>query len=1452
MKKILALAAAFCLVAFSASLAFSAEPNGQAADPGYIYFDLRYGNVTITASTYTGYLYGVEVTGSHDANNKYYVFQSEEGDSYTVDEDRLPSFIPTAASVTVDGKSWASYITNNDDVEAVIDTWNNEATAAGRAVTNNIVSVSGNSSFNVTIDDIWACDTGHLFSAKRDSGGVGFSPSGSGSMTLTLVGDNRVNAVHYHADKGSGAELIFQGSGSITAASASTDTKENASDANLKGENYWCSAIGGDDSGSDQADGIQIDGGVIFAGTTFHDNCTAIGGGGNAFGGVTINGGTVTAVASTTGTAIGGGIGYHSGGGDAAVNITGGTVYAYNHGTRQKGDDGNHHAVPSAAIGGGSSVEANGNGSTKVTITGGTVYAQSIHGVAIGGGGSALKNGGDATVTITGGTVTAISKAGNIGGAEVVAGASIGGGTGKLSGGTATLVVGDEATHTGPVVRTGSIGGGKALDEGAPVGYAVVKMHGGTLHGQVVMAAGGEKPCSFLMTGGTIDNGNNADAYWVGPGSSTKTFAFLEGNGGAVSVMNGTATMTGGTIQNCRNESRQPGNGDGGGAIFVSGGDFIMTGGTITKCDGYNGGAVLVKGGQVSIDGSAAAEGSKPVISYNTAADGGGIMAWGSTSNIDAKGVIVEQNVSNGSGGGIYAHSGGSIALGEGAIVRNNTARSNGGGAMAIGPVTIDGATITDNRAVNGAGACVSGGGYITMESGTIDKNVASGSGGGVYVSGGDFTMADGAVNDNVAAENGGGAYVSGGNFSMADGAVSNNKATSNGGGIYVSGGNVSVLDGELLKNTAVSGGAVYVVGGSCTMEGGIASGNTATENGGAVYVSKSEATNGSFRLAGGTLKENKAAKSGGGVYVSGGNFTMSAGEVNDNTAVENGGGAYVTGGGFTMTGGKIAENFAEASGGAACVSGGNLQMLGGVMEKNMATNGGAVYVAGGNFDMISGSLLSNGALKSDTKVTEYGGAVYVDGGNITIGVEGCEGGTTKESEHTVGEHTDKAHPIVEGNEAQFGGAFAVRGTNEANGTAITGIVNVYCSWIVGNEADNEGTGHNIYMDGGGLVHYLNSANIGESANHEIVTIGGQLQVVKDGQVIEIRLVYDSNASSFEAEWTGKAPEGYHINLPYCPQEWQDEQAKDENGSKAFVGWTPVPTSSSLAAEVRDSSAYLPVGRAIEVVGDTDGEMTFYAVWAPMYSEISYAYTIDGENVVQVANTSDIGIESVEVDGVVDDFSEYTYENVSYDRGIPNPSRSGFVFKGWLLYADTTKVSNWDWDPVPKGTSSEDVTRVSQVSPELWTGVIDRNFGDITLVAVFEPAYGNLTISKQVQGSIDEGQTFLFLIEGNPDREGVPNFTMEVALNGSQAVVIDQLPVGSYTVSEKEWSWRHTPKSVTAEKDAAATTTESSASFKLTVKGESLTFSDERLGNLWLSGADIARNIFAGIAASGE
>ena len=392
--------------------------NAEEEKPEYIYFDLNAGNVTITPTSYSGKIFVKGVATDVTANSvdvstlKFYVYQSTEVNKINTGwETKLnvgTCRIPKYAPVMVGNKFWSEFITNNTSVESVIETWDNKAgtsgavRSVGRTHTMNRIEVTcpkGTAiTCDLTIDNLYS--KYQEASVGRTTAGLLFRPLENNSiLTVNLVGDNRFGAVHY-TSKLSNNEIIFQGTGSLTVAdvdfhTASSDqSKSNGEGVSGYFSNYWCSAIGGNDSGEGNAIGIVFKGGTIFAGTTLAENCTAIGGGGNDKGVVTIEGGTITAVAATTGVAIGGGIGFNSQGGIGLVNISGGTVYAYNLG--------NEWEIPSAAIGSaGSSAKYGGDG--EVNISGNAyVYAQTALGTAIGGGSSKTQHGGNAKVNISG------------------------------------------------------------------------------------------------------------------------------------------------------------------------------------------------------------------------------------------------------------------------------------------------------------------------------------------------------------------------------------------------------------------------------------------------------------------------------------------------------------------------------------------------------------------------------------------------------------------------------------------------------------------------------------------------------------------------------------------------------------------------------------------------------------------------------------------------------------------------------------------------------------------------------------------------------------------------------------------------------------------------------------------------------------------------------------------
>ncbi len=741
-----------------------------------IYFDLALGNVTINASSYSGKVFRngqIETqSGTHVSGNHYYVYQSTEENRGGIWGGGLCT-PPTYDRVKgPDGQLWSDFITNNDSVDQVIEAWDKNhlgvATDVNRKATEHWINIIGAVTCNLTIDNIFSTYQ-DSYPTNRKTAGITFVPTRSDKgvknavVTVNIVGDNRIGAVHYanNSTTDNGNQIVFEGTGTLTV--ADVDGIKRAGELDLDSEvgldsgegywsNHWSSAIGGHDDSDEQiSNGIVINSGIIFAGTTKAENCTAIGGGGNEYGKITINGGTVTAVATTTGTAIGGGIGYNSYGGVGNVLITGGNVYAYNHANKWK--------IPSSAIGGAGS-KGNFGAKGDVNIEGGYVYAESALGTAIGGGSSYSKYGGDAIITISGGEVFAKT------GSELSA--SIGGGTGcsslqeatnsfKQDGGNATITI-----KGNPIIRTGSIGGGGTGNEKAKIGHARIDIYGGDIQGQFILSAGSEKKPEFTMRGGTIRNSDTDD----------KEYYHVKEDGGAVWLQYGDVTIEGGTIENCKAKR--------GGAIYIAGAEdskatFTMSGGTIRN--------------------------NEAVRANNS----------GSHKDTDTGDSV---NDFEGSGGAIYLVDG-EVVLTRGTISGNLAAGGHGGGIfIRRGDLTVDNFEISGNATeVRRTGGGANTGTY------------AGGNGGGVYVYSKktDVTVniISGKITGNTCDRRGGGLCViqeqeEGNNYIEADiniGAkdavttslvISGNHSLLQGGGLYARGTNahIDINSGTIQDNT--------------------------------------------------------------------------------------------------------------------------------------------------------------------------------------------------------------------------------------------------------------------------------------------------------------------------------------------------------------------------------------------------------------------------------------------------------------------------------------------------------------------------------------------------------------------------------------------------------------------------------------------------------------------------
>lgn len=515
-----------------------------------------------------------------------------------------------------------------------------------------------------------------------------------------------------------------------------------------------------------------------------------------------------------------------------------------------------------------------------------------------GGGGSGTQNGGNATINIAGGSIIAKSVGGTVNyhknnnknhTESIDAGVSIGGGTGKTSGGSVTLNISGDNT----ILRTGSIGGGLATEEGKKVGYAKVNITGGDIVGQVIMAGGASEGCNFKMSGGKIHDTDVTSRYEINDENITDPrkdipIKYVRDNGGAVFINDekGIATITGGTIENCKAKN--------GGAIYMNGGTANIEGGQISNNTAIeNGGGVYLPGGDFtmnngSIEGNKAKNGggiflSKPptlnggsINSNKADENGGGIYISDCVVTLQPKeAMYITKNTAK-NGAGIYIHDSKSSNIADSAdgsidIVSSETIKTD-----AVGLLVEDGYNghlyFTENTATNSGGAvCVDKGSfYLYSDKITVTNNKATENGGGVAVLEGNFTMTKGSIGAEGkanTAKNGGGAYVSNGEIWLKGGNINYNEAT-NGGGAYVIG-NYNMINGDVSLNTAnQSGGGIYVDNGTVTMYGGNVDKNSAENDGGGIHVSATK-QDALVDILSGSISSNKA-KSGGGISVVG------------------------------------------------------------------------------------------------------------------------------------------------------------------------------------------------------------------------------------------------------------------------------------------------------------------------------------------------------------------------------------------------------------------------------------------------------------------------------------------------------------------------------------------------------------------------------------------------------
>lgn len=420
----------------------------------------------------------------------------------------------------------------------------------------------------------------------------------------------------------------------------------------------------------------------------------------------------------------------------------------------------------------------------------------------------------------------------------------------------------------------------------------------------------------------------------------------------------------------------------------------------------FGGGLFVGEGNKVVVDGT--------TIAYNTANQGtqsgdtgyGGGIYLDKNTTLDVYNATLSENHAD--MGGIYGEDKSVITLHSGAV-NDNTTYGGGagiGGAFAVhypnnvaaiaetSYITINGGTVDGNLAMQqdpnrptfNIGGALSGY-HITINGGSVSQNRAvHGFAGAGYSY--ELFVHGGTVDGNVVERsNGIGTYIAGGgfyttNFTMTDGAITNNRYLSKEtkyGTKYIYGGGVYVYaDNDAYATSHIN------------MSGGTISGNVAENGGGLAQLNYGSpyipAYDQKTILTGGEISNNTGTASGGGAWFNAGDVTIAGDTLFKNNTTDGDGGAIEKiGGVLTLKdSASFVDNTSQGDGGAIDswngVANGQVSITvtdSVLFSGNTGKNGGALAV--GNYVVGSPTAIDvDGAVRFEgNTATRDGGAIY-------------------------------------------------------------------------------------------------------------------------------------------------------------------------------------------------------------------------------------------------------------------------------------------------------------------------------------------------------------------------------------------------------------------------------------------------------------------------------------------
>lgn len=230
-------------------------------------------------------------------------------------------------------------------------------------------------------------------------------------------------------------------------------------------------------------------------------------------------------------------------------------------------------------------------------------------------------------------------------------------------------------------------------------------------------------------------------------------------------------------------------------------------------------------------------------------------------------------------------------------------------------------------------------------------------------------------------------------------------------------------------------------------------------------------------------------------------------------------------------------------------------------------------------------------------------------------------------------------------------------------------------------------------------------------------------------------------------------------------------------------------------------------------------------------------YTVNGSSVaairIAIEDPADTAAKNVYTFRYTEEKVDILYESIGEGGNLDSYKDNIKVFNDTPLGSQATADNGYrliGWYKDAACTDPVDASWVTdgKIIPQKTVTLGDKQaYEKATYYAKFEPATGNLVITKKGADPIDADQSFIFEITG-PD-----NYKQTLVIKGNGTATVKDLQVGDYTVTElSSWSWRYKAEAKIVSLQPGVT--------------NAITIDNSRIISRWLSSDAYSENIFDG------